>query len=269
MADPGQAANQAGADRRRVGQQPVGLDGGKHRQRGRAGHRVAAERAAVIAPGQCGGGRAEPDAGADRQPAAQPLGQREHIRHHPVGLVREPAAGAADAALDLVDDQQRALGVAHLAGGGQVAGRRGHHPRLTLAGLQEDGGAVGPDRGGQRAGVAVPDEQHLHPEGAKRLAYRLLASQRERAHAAAVESALGRDHDRAARALLPPDQLERRLVRFGARVGEEHPAVRGQQPQQPFGQRDLALVQEQVGGVRDGPHLPAHRLDDGRVRVPE
>src|SRR6476646_3009776 len=37
--------------------------------------------------------------------------------------------------------------------------------------------------------------------------------------------------------------------------------------QDPFGQLKLALVQEQVGCVRDGGHLAADRLDDGRMSV--
>ena len=75
--------------------------------------------------------RAEPDAGADRQPAAQPLGQGEHVRHDPVGLVGEPGAGAADPALDLVDHQQRAGGVAGLPGRRSGTRRAAAPPRAS------------------------------------------------------------------------------------------------------------------------------------------
>jgi hypothetical protein len=55
------------------GQQAVGLDGVQHGQGGRAGHRVAAERAAVVARAQRGRAPAQADARADGQPAAQAL----------------------------------------------------------------------------------------------------------------------------------------------------------------------------------------------------
>src|SRR6266516_3141900 len=71
-----------------------------------------------------------------------------------------------------------------------------------------------------------------------------------------------------------PDHLHRGLVCLGAGVREEDPAIgrgarRAEQAEQPLGQRDLALVQEQVGRVRDAVHLAGDRLGDGRVRVPE
>ena len=42
-----------------------------------------------------------------------------------------------------------------------------------------------------------------------------------------------------------------------------------EQGEQALGQGDLALVQEQVGGVRDGLHLAGHRPGDRRVSVAE
>src|SRR5215472_10352239 len=65
------------------------------------------------------------------------------------------------------------------------------------------------------------------------------------------------------------DQLQRRLVGLGARVGEEHPAVGAQQGEEAFGQGDLALVRKKVGGVGDRAHLAGDRLDDRRVGVAE
>src|SRR4029077_5556749 len=99
------------------------------------------------------------------------------------------------------------------------------------------------------------------------LAYRLLAGQRERAHGAAVEAAVRGDDDRAGGALVAADQLERRLVGLGARVGEEHPAVGGQQREEAFGEGYLALVEEQIGGVGDGAYLAGHRLRGRRGGV--
>src|SRR6266487_1851474 len=82
-----------------------------------------------------------------------------------------------------------------------------------------------------------------------------------------MEAVLGGDDDRTGWALVAAGQLERCLVGLGAGVGEEHPAVVAEQPEQPFGQDDLGLVQEQVGGVRDRAHLAGHRLGDRGVGV--
>ena len=65
----------------------------------------------------------------------------------PEGYLRaaREACDQADGALDLVDDQQRASLVAGFAGRAQVTVGRGHHAALPEAGLEEGGGAVGPD----------------------------------------------------------------------------------------------------------------------------
>src|SRR6266700_4602686 len=84
-----------------------------------------------------------------------------------------------------------------------------------------------------------------------------------------MEAVLGGDDDRTGWALVAAGQLERCLVGLGAGVGEEHPAVVAEQPEQPFGQDDLGLVQEQVGGVRDRTHLAGHRLGERGVGVAE
>ena len=93
-----------------------------------------------------------------------------------------------------------------------------------------------------------------------------LAGQRERAHRAAVESAVGGDDPRATGA---PGHLEGRLVRLGSGVGEEHLPVATGQPEQPLGQPHGGLVRDEVRRVAERRHLPRHRLDDGRVRVAE
>ena len=80
---------------------------------------------------------AEADAGADRQAAAEALGEREDVGEDALGLVGEPRAGAADAALDLVEHQQRARRVAGLPGGAQVAVRGGTTPPSPSVGSRK------------------------------------------------------------------------------------------------------------------------------------
>src|SRR6185312_6066353 len=71
------------------------------------------------------------------------------------------------------------------------------------------------------------------------------------------------------RPAVPPDDLQRRLVGFGAVVAEEHPATAAQQADEPLRQRDARLVHEQVAGVDQHADLAADRLDQGRMAVAE
>ena len=127
----------------------------QHRQRRGGAHRVAAEGAAVQARRHQVGGRADRQARPDRQPAAQALGQGDHVGCDAVVLVGEERSGAADPGLHLVEHQQCAVAAGDLAGRGQVAGRRDDHAALPHDRLEEHRGGVVADRGGQGVDVAV------------------------------------------------------------------------------------------------------------------
>ncbi len=58
---------------------------------------------------------AAPHAGRDRHARRHPLAEADQVRDDAVVLAGEPAAGAAEAREDLIDDQQPALGVAQRA----------------------------------------------------------------------------------------------------------------------------------------------------------
>ena len=195
-------------------------------------------------------------AGADREAAGQALGDGDDVGDavDRVGdegvLVGEPGAGAPDAGLDLVEPQQGAVLAGDLTRPGEVVVRGGDHARLPLERLEDDGRGLVGDGSGQRIGVAVGHERDVARQRLERLAVGLLGGQRERAHRAAVEGALGGDHVGAAGA---SGQLEGRLVGLGAGVGEEHLAGaiewsdarssllnhREEESQQPLGERDL------------------------------
>ena len=82
---------------------------------------------------------AEGDGGAERQAAAEALGEGDDVRHDAlVGLVLEPVPGAADAGLDLVEDEQGAGGGGDLPGGLEVAGGRDDDAVLALDRLDDD-----------------------------------------------------------------------------------------------------------------------------------
>ena len=249
-----------------AGQQPVALDRVQHGERRRAGHRVAAERAAVIALAQRRCRTApEADAGADGQAAAEPLGQRDHVRDDALALVREPLAGPADAALDLVEHQQRAGLVARRAGRLQVAGRRRHDAALAQARLQEDRGAVRrrPPRSARRCrrrgrterqprtARTAPGCEFLPVRPARPWSGRGSCARRRRSPAA-------------------PAPARRRTSLIAASFASVPELAKNtrpsmpSRPEQPLGQHDLPLVQVQVRGVRQ----PADLLGDGRDHAP-
>ena len=203
------------------------------------------------------GGRAEREAGADRQAAAEALGQRDDVRLDAVGLVREPVPGAADAGLHLVEHQQRAGGGADLPGRGQVAGRRDDHAVLALDRLEDDHGGLARSRPpASAAGVAVRHVGDLARQRPERVRLGRLAGQRQRAHGAAVEAALGGHHVGAAG---EPGQLERGLVGLRAGVAEQHPAGPAGQREQQLGERDRRLGDVEVGDVAEGARSAGRR----------
>ena len=79
-----------------------------------------------------------------------------------------------------------------VAGGLQVAVRRGHHTTLAEDGLEEHGGRLAVHCGLQRRGVAERNVRHAGQQRLERRALRLLAGERKRAHGAAVEGAVSR-----------------------------------------------------------------------------
>ena len=72
-----------------------------------------------------------PDAGGDRHARREPLADAQEIRPHVLVLAREPRAGAAEPGVDLVGDQQPALGVAQAAQRREEA--RGRHALAAAA----------------------------------------------------------------------------------------------------------------------------------------
>ena len=119
------AAGPARAPRRRRGARPARRRAGRRPAAARAGtssasitastaraaaggQRLAAEGRGVVA-GLEGGGHLGPGpAGADRHAVAQRLGHRDDVGHDAEVLEAEPAAGAAEAGLHLVDHEQDA-----------------------------------------------------------------------------------------------------------------------------------------------------------------
>ena len=162
---------------------PVAGERVEHRQ-GRGGtDRVAAERRPVCPRIERRHALVvQPDHGADRQPAGQPLGQREDVRADAllgVRMVSQPVPRSADAGLDLVQDQQGARVCGDPPGRCQVAGRWDDHSGLALDRLEDDRGHVVADRRRQSLDVAEGDERDLARQRSERIGLGRLAGQRQ------------------------------------------------------------------------------------------
>ena len=134
------------------------------------------------------------EAGADREAAAQPLGDGGDVRAHARLLAGEQRAGAAHAGLDLVEHQQQAVLVAE---GAQVLqALRRHRPDAALAldRLDQDGGGLGADRGVQRLVVAERHDVEARQQRIEAFDQLLAAGGgRDAGHGPAVEGALEGD----------------------------------------------------------------------------
>jgi hypothetical protein len=249
-----------------VVEQALVRDGPDDGEGGRAADRVAAERGAVRAGPEQVPGVAEREARADRQAAAETLGQGHDVGLDAIGLVREPVAGPADAGLHLVQHEQGGVRGADLPGRREVSGWRGHHAGLALDRLEDHhGGRVG-HGDAEGVGVAVPDMGDVWRQRPERVHLGRLAGQGQRTHRAAVEAALGGDDVAAAG---EPGQLEGGLVGLGAGVAEQYAARTSGQCQQQLGEGDGRLGDVEVGDVAERGDLLGDGGDHGRVGVAE
>ena len=101
-----EAGAQFRAARADVCEQFLFFDNGEKFKRGGANQRTAAESRAVHSRRECGGEFLTGDESAERQAACQRLGDGDDIRQRIEFLVREPAAGAAEAALNFISDER-------------------------------------------------------------------------------------------------------------------------------------------------------------------
>ena len=127
------------------------LDHVQHRQGGGAGDRRAGIGAAE--PARLGGvdHRGTADHGREREAAGQRFGDGDHVGLHAGMLDAEHPAGAAEAGLHLVDDQQDAMAVAERAQAFEQFGGGGDEAAFALHRFQHDGGdARGLDVGAEQ-----------------------------------------------------------------------------------------------------------------------
>ena len=181
-------------------------------------------------------------------------------------LEAEERAGAADAGLHLVEDEQRAELVGERARRLEELGRRRVHAALALDRLDQDRARVRPGGGDERLDVVQRREGDAGDERPERLALRRLAGHRQRAHRAPVERALERDEPRPAGRLARV--LERRLDRLGAGVAEERLRA-AEAVGQPPGERCHRLRPVEVRRVPEPVELLVRGRERRRMAVAE
>ncbi len=208
-------------------------------------------------------------AGADGHAVAERLRERDHVGAHAVVLEAEPLAGATEAGLHLVDDQQQVALVAQPPhaleelDGGRV------DPAFALHRLEEDRGHRRVDGRLERVEVVPRDVAEPLGQRLERLVLGRLARGVQGGQGAAVEGAVGADDLVLPVAAPLAGELQRGLVGLGAGVGEEDLAAAAQEPVERGRQRAVVLVGEQVRDVHQLAGLPSERVGHLRVGVAE
>ena len=172
---------------------------------------------------------------ADRHVAAgQRLGEQHHVGFDIPVLDREEAAGAADAGLDFVGDEQRAVFAAERGRARQkLIG--GHVDALALDRLDDEGGNLARrQRLLQRGEIVERDRRAARQQRLEAAAEIRIVRQRQRAIGQAVEGVRA-VHD-AGPAGGAAGELDRGFDTFRAGIGKKHLVQIGHVFQQPFGQ---------------------------------
>ncbi|MCY1420806.1 hypothetical protein D9M71_364400 [compost metagenome] len=223
---------------------------------------------------------------AQRQAAGDALAEQQQIRLDAQPREGEALAGAAEAGLDLVDDQHD---VALVAEAPQILGEacvQRLEAALALHRLEDDAAdfldvdlhveqALHGGAGGLGTDAVVGARVRQVVDRAGQAADLLLvggdlAVEVQRGQGAAVEAAVEGDHRAAPGG--GADDLQGVLGGLGAAVGEHAGQAVGHRHEARQGRQQLAvaLVGQRVEcRVGQPPGLPAHRLDDARVAVAE
>ena len=186
------------------------------------GERPAAEGGAERAHGKTAGDLLAGEHRSRGEPGGERLAGGEEIGAHPRPLAGEGFSAAAHAALDLVEDQQRARGIRGFARGPQEPVRERDRSRHPQDRLHDEGGDPGVHRGGERRRVVPRDGPY--PEGGlgKVVPLRRAVGHGGGGGGASVEPAAQGDHG------VPPrpgaeGEAQGVFVRFGAAVHEKGP----------------------------------------------
>ena len=238
----------------------------------RTDNRIAAEGGAVHAGGQYIFQFFAAQASADRQPAAQSLGKRDHIRLHAGVLNRQEFTGTACAGLHFIDHQQYVVFRTQCGSRLQIGGVERDYAAFALHAFQQNSADGGIHGIFECADVASLHVAEAFGEGIKIPMKSLLAGRGQGGHRTAVEGVDQRDDRCTAFAVMIEAVLAGELncafVRLGPRIAQKCPA-HPRRPAQFTGKLCLHRIVIQVGGVLQRGGLICHRFRPGGVGIAE
>ena len=265
MGEVGEALPQLLAPLRGCVGQFMGFVVVEHREGGCRAHRVASVGRCAGAGVALGDGVGR-DEGSDGEAVAERFAHGHQVGHDAFVIRREPPAGAAEAGLDLVEDQEDAVVIAESADRRPVPMRRDHDAAVALDGFGDHRGdvaAVSVEVSSKRFEVAkwqvidVAEGVGVGPPHGG-------AGDVHRPAGSAVQAVVHR-HDAAA-AGVQCCREQSALDGFGAAGGEEATAeVAGGHLGQPLGEAQDRLGEVDAGGVLERAELGDRRFEDRRV----
>ena len=210
-------------------------------------------------------------AGTDRHPRTEPLGQRCDIRLDTDLLIAEPATGTPHATLDLVTDHQQTTSIAQLPNLLIEVRISQMDTPFALDDLKHHGNNIVVMLYNMtnclEIAIGNPNETaHQRLETGLRLA---VAGCRKRCHRPAMKCLFHHDDGGQFDLLLMPvktSQLDCRFVGFGPRIAEEHLAHAGQRAQL-VGKLLLFANTVQIGGMQHAAGLGGNSRNQLRVGV--
>ncbi len=209
---------------------------------------------------------------AERETAAKPLGDGHDIRLDPRPFIGEKLAGASDAGLHFVENEQKPVLIRQFAQGAQEGPARMPHAAFALHRFDQDGAGLGADRRARRIQVAerhLVEAVDLRAEAGQVL---LLVARRDGRQRAPVEAAFEGDDPVAFRMAVMAMEfargLDRAFQRLGAGIAEENLVGEGRGAKA----RGEPLLAGDIIEVRCVPELAgllAQGADQMRVRMTE
>ena len=177
------------------------------------------------------------EAGADREAAAERLGDRHDIGRDVLPFVSEELAGPPHPALHLVVNEEQAELVGNLAQPFKVSGRRGTHAAFTLDRLDKDRRGLLADRRAHLVQIAEGDVIEAVHRRSETLEIGLVARRGQGRQGTAVERALAGDNAIALGmtrlGLVFAGDLNCQLAGFRPGIAEEHGVGKGVVDQTP------------------------------------
>src|SRR5258708_23187265 len=240
-----------------------------------AGQRASAERGPVQTRAHATRHPLGGEDGTEWQTTRQRLGDGDHIRLHTVVLVGKVAPGSAEAALNLVEHQQRAAAFGQARSKFENLWIDRANPALSLNGFQAHGADAGIEFSLQVVQVIEVDEAHTRQERHKRSPIFRLTRGSERAKRPSMKRVFHGEDARlwawlAAVLIIHlregARELERSLPGLGAAVAKESAIKPGDFGHPPREFR-LILVEKQIGNMNQSACLTLDRRLDGRMVV--